>query len=128
MSDDFWKGSGELVKRAREARERKNEGARKGMVLALRNTLNASNEHVPHEEGDLERDGGISLDDAKLRGAVSYGRSAQTKDYAVIQHEDMTLHHDAGRNAKFLENAFNTTRQANAEILAKAIGKEMGTA
>ncbi len=124
----FWSGVDGVDGKAREARARKDEGARRGLALALRNVLNKSNAQVPHEEGDLERDGGISMEDGRrLRGAVSYGRSADVKDYAVVQHEDMTLHHDAGRNAKFLENAFNQTRTENAEILATALRTEMGT-
>lgn len=124
----FWSGADDVVARARQAKERKNAGGRQGLQLALRNVLNVSSQQVPHEEGDLERDGGISVDDGdRIRGAVSYGRSAQTKDYAVVQHEDMTLSHDGGRNAKFLENAFNATRQQNAEILATALRREMGT-
>lgn len=124
----YWSGVEGIVAQARKARERKTAGARRGLQLALRNVLNVSNHQVPHEEGDLERDGGTSIEDGeRLRGAVSYGRSADTRDYAVVQHEDMTLSHDGGRNAKFLENALMSTRQQNAEILATAIRREMGT-
>lgn len=106
-------------------RERIKIGAREGLWAALTNVLNVSNRQVPHEEGDLERDGEPSMEEGKLRGAVSYGRTAQTKDYAVVQHEDMTLNHDAGRNAKFLENAFNTTRDQSLEIVAAAVKRRM---
>lgn len=105
----------------------KKRGARAGMLLALRNTLDVSNTQVPHEEGDLERDGGVSLDESTLHGVISYGRSADTKDYAVVQHEDMTLKHDSGRNAKFLENAMNTTRGENLDIIKTSIKREMRT-
>lgn len=124
----IWEGAEQIVANLRKAQEAKTRGARRGLQLALRNVLNVSNKQVPHEEGDLERDGGTSMDDGDaIRGAISYGRSADTKDYAVVQHEDMTLSHDGGRNAKFLEHAMMSTRQQNAEILATAIRREMGT-
>jgi len=121
-----WQGADAMMAKLRQVKERKTQGARKGLQLALRNVLNESNRQVPHEEGDLERDGGISMEGDKLRGAVSYGRNEQTREYAVVQHEDMTLNHDAGRNAKFLENAFNSTRDQNTEIVAAAIRRELG--
>lgn len=102
------------------------EGAAEGLQVAGRNVLNVSNTQVPFEEGDLARDGGMSLDEGTLRLALSYGRSADTKDYAVVQHEDMSLKHDAGRNAKFLENAMNSTREQNLQILGAAIKRKMG--
>lgn len=103
------------------------EGAGEGLQIAGRNTLNVSNKQVPFEEGDLSRDGGMSLDEAELRLALSYGRSADTKDYAVVQHEDMSLKHDAGRNAKFLENAMNSTREQSLQIIGASVKRKMGT-
>lgn len=103
------------------------EGSAEGLQIAGRNTLNVSNSQVPFEEGDLSRDGGISLDEVELRLALSYGRSADTKDYAVAQHEDMSFAHDAGRNAKYLENAMNSTREQNLQVIGAAIKRKMGT-
>jgi hypothetical protein len=111
------------IARAKAARDK---GARRGLLLGARVVLNASNRQVPHEEGDLERDGGVSVDDSKLVAAVAYGRSAQTKAYAEVQHERMDYHHDAGRNAKYLENALNSTHDQVAAVIAQAIQGEMG--
>lgn len=104
------------------------KGLEKGTLLALKNVLTTSNAQVPHETGALQRDGGVGLTEQgdTVRGAVSYGRRGDTPKYAVRQHEDMSLHHDSGRNAKFLENAFNATKDQNAEIIAQAIKKETG--
>lgn len=121
---NYWQGIENVIAATQEVRKRKTKGGRRGVLLALRNVLNVSNDHVPHEEGDLERDGGISMDDATMRGAVSYGRSADTKDYAVAQHERLDYAHDAGRTAKYLENAFNSTRQQSAELIAESIRGE----
>lgn len=94
------------------------EASDKGLYLAGRNVLNVSNRQVPHEEGDLERDGAVVQGAAGEPVSITYGRSADTKDYAVRQHEDMQLRHDAGRNAKFLENALNSERETSLQIIA----------
>lgn len=126
---EWWSGVADFQGNLQGVRERKNAGSVQGLRLASLNTLNVSNQQVPHEDGDLERDGAASVEaTAKgARAAVSYGRRGDTKDYAVVQHEDMTLHHDSGRNAKYLENALNMTRAENSEIIAQALRSEMGT-
>jgi len=126
---DYWAGVSDFQGNLQGVRERKNAGAVEGMQLAGLNVLNVSNQQVPHEDGDLERDGAVSVEATAhgARAAVAYGRKADTKDYAVKQHEDMTLHHDAGRNAKFLENAFNSTRAQSLEIAANSVKRKMGT-
>lgn len=64
--------------------------------------LAESDTRVPIEEGTLSRSGHVSEDRAELKVAVSYDTP-----YAVVQHEEMSFHHDGGREAKYLENAFN---------------------
>lgn len=73
-------------------------GARAGLRLGLEHLLQVSRGRVPIEEGTLERSGTVTVDEAAGEGAVSYDTP-----YAARQHEDMTLRHDAGRSAKFLE-------------------------
>lgn len=124
---EHWEGVDGVLANLDKAGGNAQAGAREGMMVAGRNTLNVSNSQVPHEEGDLERDGGYSMDDSKLLLAVSYGRSADTAPYAVPQHERMDYHHDAGRNAKYLENALNSTRQQNVKIIQSAIKRKLGT-
>ena len=70
-----------------------------GLELAAEHLLEVSSERVPLEEGDLDRSGEVSSDRASGTVAVSYDRP-----YAVRQHEDMTLRHDEGRTAKYLED------------------------
>ena len=125
----YWSGADQFQARLQKAREAKNAGAVEGMQLAALNVLNVSNQQVPHEDGDLERDGAASVEATRTgaRAAVAYGRKADTKDYAPVQHEDMTLHHDSGRNAKFLENALNSTRAQSLEIAGESVKRKMGT-
>jgi hypothetical protein len=96
---------------------------RDGLFDGLELVLNMSNRHVPHEEGHLERSGNVSVETTatgQIRGVVSYNTP-----YAVRQHEDMTYRHDAGRNAKFLENAFNSERRTVATLIRDRIAAQM---
>lgn len=111
-------GADEMLRRIQQQTARMKAGARKGRTIAGRHILDVSNKHVPHEEGDLERDGAVVEDET--RTAITYGRDAEVAGYAERQHDDLTLRHDAGRNAKFLENALNSERQVTAEIIAKS--------
>lgn len=97
------------------------EGTLRGLFLAGEHVLGVSNSQVPHEDGDLERSGTSTVDEGKKRVGVSY----DTK-YAVRQHEDMSYRHDAGRNAKFLENAFNSEADQIRKILVVQIQKSTG--
>lgn len=96
------------------------KGAVRGLALAGEHILGVSNAKAPIEEGTLIRSGAASVDDKNLRGAVSYDTP-----YAVKQHEDMHLRHDAGRSAKFLEGAFNSEKAAVKQIIADAIKGEL---
>jgi len=86
-----------------------------GLSLAAEHLLQVSSGLVPHEEGDLERSGEVSSDPASQSVAVSYDRP-----YAVRQHEDMTLRHDEGRQAKYLEQPMSTERDTMLALIAQA--------
>lgn len=92
------------------------DAARRGLLLAAEHVLTEANERVPIEEGTLARSGRASVDDGELKAAVSYDTP-----YAVRQHEDMTLRHDQGRQAKFLERAVASEVEAIRGIVADAI-------
>ncbi|NUQ88959.1 MAG: hypothetical protein HOQ43_10905 [Glycomyces artemisiae] len=91
-------------------------GLKKGAELVLQR----SNVRVPIQEGTLERSGVASVDG--LRAAVSYDTP-----YAKRQHEDMTLRHDSGRSAKFLEKALTESGQDVLDLIAAEIRRELGT-
>lgn len=67
---------------------------------------------VPHEDGDLQASGKVSVDESAGVAAVSFDTP-----YAVRQHEDMTYKHDEGRKAKYLEDPFNAASQGPAQAL-----------
>ncbi|WP_334121862.1 hypothetical protein [Glutamicibacter sp.] len=88
----------------------------KGIVLAAEHILGESNKAVPIEEGTLQASGTVAYDAKNRRAAISYDTP-----YAIVQHEDMSLRHDKGREAKFLENAMNSERETAAKIIANTI-------
>lgn len=75
-------------------------------VLALDDAaeflLEESNRTVPIEEGTLGRSGHVITDWDNAKSVVAYDTP-----YAVRQHEDTRLNHDAGRRAKWLEFTFH---------------------
>ena len=97
-----------------------NKGAARGVQMAAEHVLGEANEKAPIEEGTLIRSGVASSDPKKLIGAVSYNTP-----YAVRQHEDMALNHDAGREAKWLENTLNAEADACRTIIADAVRGEL---
>lgn len=127
MSSLTFRGQDDMKKNAAQAYKDARAGMVRGLELGTRLILDVSNDQVPHEEGDLERDGAASVDDSTLQGAVSYGRDPETAKYAVPQHERMDYRHDSGRNAKYLENAFNSEADAVGKIIAEQTRKGMNS-
>ncbi|MFD8611078.1 hypothetical protein [Streptomyces sp. NPDC059631] len=84
----------------------------RGVRLGTEHLLEVANRTVPIEEGTLERSGVATVDEGSLTGAVSYATP-----YAVRQHEDMSLRHDDGREAKWLENAARQEADTVARII-----------
>ncbi len=97
-----------------------NGSANRGVALAAEHLLGVANEKVPIEESILLKSGTVSTDPAKFTAAVSYDTP-----YAARQHEDMTLRHDQGRTAKWLENAMNAEVQTSAEIIRQTIAGDL---
>lgn len=103
-----------------KAKDVLNGSANRAVALAAEHILGVSNEKVPIEEATLERSGTVSTDPGNFTAAVSYDTP-----YAVKQHEDMTLRHDHGRSAKYLENAMNGEVQVAAEIIRRTIAGDL---
>lgn len=111
--------TGAMALRITQITERKREAARLGLQIAAEHVLGVSRDRVPIEEGTLERSGAVVMGQGDdLVAYVTYDTP-----YAVVQHEDMTLQHDAGRQAKFLESALTGEKQAVRKIIADTIRK-----
>lgn len=114
-----WKDNLDLKK----ANDAKNAAIVKGLGLGGHIILEDSNEQVPLEDGDLRRTGAVSVEGRKA--AISY-RDVAYKGQATDQHENMSLKHDPGRNAKFLERAMNRNRDVALEAVAGQLRKVFG--
>ncbi|MGA5354047.1 hypothetical protein ACPCJU_16980 [Streptomyces thermodiastaticus] len=106
--------NGQAVERATRA------GAARGVRLALEHLLQVSRERVPIEEGTLERSGTVTVNEADLEGAVSYDAP-----YAVRQHEDLTLRHDRGRTAKYLEGPLHEENGVMTQMIAAQVRRAL---
>lgn len=93
----------------------------RGAELAAEHLLGESRKLVPIEEGTLERSGAASAEQSggETNLAVSYDTP-----YAVVQHEAMDYQHDSGRQAKYLETAFNSQGDTALEVIARAVRGE----
>lgn len=96
------------------------DGAAKGLVLSTEHLLQVARTKVPHDEGTLERSGQADVDKASLTGAVSFDTP-----YAVRQHEDMTLRHEGGRQAKYLETTLAEEQGTVLRIIGAAMEGEL---
>ena len=126
MPDFFGDSTAILLKNIAKIRADVARGQKRGLLAAGAVVLNASNTTVPHELGDFERTGRVTVDDDATAAAVSYKDTHYSGEAARL-HEDFSMNHDAGRSAKFLEKAFAKTRPQVLKILGDNIKSEMGT-
>lgn len=95
-------------------------GAVKGLHKAVNHLLDASTAVAPIEESTLINSAVPSVDEAALRGAVSYDTV-----YAIRQHEELTWRHDPGRQAKYLEEPFNNEQATMLALVAAQIRRSL---
>jgi hypothetical protein len=112
-----WKGK--LV----EAKYRR--AAATGVWKAAEEVLGNAVDLAPIEEGTLAGSGQVLPPQPELRMSVSFGGEASA--YAVRQHEELSWQHDAGKQAKYLEQPLNEARAMKTlERLVAAEIKKLG--
>lgn len=116
---------GGVTRNLSEVARRVVDAADRGLYMAGEHVLGVSNAQVPHEEGDFERGGAVTQDRDQHRVSVSY-RDTAFPGQAEWLHENLEIRHDAGRNAKFLENAVNSEADTAAAIIAQATKEVLG--
>jgi hypothetical protein len=102
----------------------------RGVGLWAEHVLEQANRVVPVQEGTLRLSGahhGPEVVGGDVCGAVSYstGADADGQEYAVVQHENLTFQHSAGRTAKYLETPLNASRAIGQAIVAREIKKAL---
>lgn len=108
----------ELMVNLKAHTEQIKRDAAKGLAAAAENILAEAVRIVPLEEGTLQNSGVTRIDG--LTAAVGFGAGAAAP-YAVRQHEDLSLHHDQGRTAKYLEKPFMAAKPTVAVTVARFI-------
>lgn len=97
---------------------------REAAVKALQESgeliLDESNQLAPIDEGTLINSGNAGVDEADLTAVVSYDTP-----YAVRQHYDLELTHKNGRQALFLQKAFDSNRARVIDHIAAALRRKL---
>lgn len=101
------------------------EAAADAITEVVEQWLEEGNRMVPIEEGTLQNSGTTEVDRDNLQAAVGWGLGASS-DYAVIQHEDTSFQHDAGRSAKWGEIAGRQIAQTAGQDIADSIKARLG--
>jgi hypothetical protein len=106
--------NGEAVKAAKN----------QAVVKALRNAgyailADASN-LVPHDTGELENTGDIKVDENNHTVTVFFDAP-----HAIRQHEDTTLRHPNGRQAKYLEQPLRERGGELADYISTEVNREL---
>lgn len=78
--------------------------------------LRESRDVTPIEEATLVRSGFAEVDRRELTGQVAFDTP-----YAIKQHEDPTLQHDAGRKDHYLSDTVEANRRRHVEHLQSKI-------
>jgi len=106
-----------------DARLRLAEAGAEAVDAAAHHILDASQPLVPVEHGDLKASGHVETV-APLHARIVYDAvSPEGYPYGIRQHEDMSLNHPNGGQAKFLEQPMHTDAQEVASLMAAALRK-----
>lgn len=96
------------------------DAAARGLFQAAEHVRAESVKVAPIEESTLVKSAATSVDEAALTASVSYDTV-----YAARQHEELTWRHDAGRQAKYLEEPLNREQDTVLKIIGDAIGEAL---
>lgn len=112
------KGLKEVYKNLELAEEEIIAAALKGQKVLAQNILGESQKLVPVDTGTLKRSGNI-----KTEGNIT--TISYNTPYALKQHEDASLNHPKGGEAKYLERPFNEKVQNYEDFIQTEVYKAM---
>jgi hypothetical protein len=95
---------------------RMHDAAAAALAAIAEDDLGESRNLAPIEEGTLIRSGFTEVDGKALTAQVAYDTP-----YAIRQHEDPTLKHDAGRKHHFLADTVEANRRRHVEYLQQQV-------
>ena len=111
-------GLKEIYKNLELTQEEVIAAALKGQKVLAQNILGESQKLVPVDTGTLKRSGHISTEGTTT--TISYNTP-----YALKQHEDPTLNHPKGGEAKYLERPFNEKVQDIEDFIGTEVYKAL---
>lgn len=117
------KGFPELAAKLKNLEPAAKKGAEAGLFALGNNIMTEAKQRVPVDQGILRASGYVSPPED---GNVELGFGGAASAYAVKQHEDLTLRHPGGGQAKFLESAIDDARSSAAEVVAGFARKAVG--
>lgn len=118
-----WDAS-QLLRGIEQAASRMQTGAKRGLGDWGEHVLDEAVRIVPIEEGTLQNSGTVAQSSDGMTVGVGFGDGAAAP-YAVKQHEDFTLRHNGGRQAKYLEIPLQASKSIGFSIVADAIENEI---
>jgi hypothetical protein len=111
-----------LISRRREVSRNIERAGKKALNDAALDLLSKSVPLAPLDEGDLRRSGNV--EPASVKGDVIEARVGYATEYAVVQHEDLSLNHpEPGTQAKFLEQPARQNERRYQSFIADALRK-----
>lgn len=111
-------GLKEVYKELKITEEEIIKAALKGQKVLAQNILGESQKLVPVDTGTLKRSGHVSTE--RNITTISYNTP-----YALKQHEDASLNHPKGGEAKYLERPFNEKSQEYENCVQTEVYKAM---
>lgn len=94
--------------------------ASQGLNIFATEVLSEAVDRVPLDTGDLSRSGAVHQRQGALEAWVVFD-----SPYAIRQHEDLTLEHKNGREAKYLENAAKELRPTMETMIGNYVKGKM---
>jgi hypothetical protein len=92
---------------------------------AAEHLLAASQPFVPVDKGDLKASGRVEQEGTAAR-VIYDATSPDGYPYGIRQHEDMSLNHPHGGQAKFLEIPFHSEAHAIAVLIGSTLRRWLG--
>ena len=114
-------GADELRRALRKAGKIAPIALASAMVVEQEKVMAVAKTRTPVDLGPLRASGTVLPPEiAGTRITVASGFGGAAKDYALVQHEDLTLNHSVG-GPKFLEGPFNERIRLMPRMLAKGV-------